>query len=206
MNNDREKLSNLQQSHSLLQTTLATTENAEREARRNLSSAGEELAELRGKHAREIEEMERKLSRVEREKREVEDDLRRCREEVEMMRRETIELRVSYSERSHPIPTLNSTSPQTAISTQSTTELTLKSQITGLQTLNTSLQSEVQTHLSSVSDMKIEVSQARERVEAVEDELRAAETIRRKLHNQVQELKGNIRVFARVRPALREGS
>ena len=32
--------------------------------------------------------------------------------------------------------------------------------------------------------------------------LRAEETLRRKLHNQVQELKGNIRVFCRVRPAL----
>jgi kinesin family protein C1 len=52
--------------------------------------------------------------------------------------------------------------------------------------------------------MKAEVSLAKERVDQVEEELRTAETIRRKLHNQVQELKGNIRVFARVRPALRE--
>jgi kinesin family member C1 len=36
----------------------------------------------------------------------------------------------------------------------------------------------------------------------METKLRAEETIRRKLHNQVQELKGNIRVFCRVRPAL----
>lgn len=63
------------------------------------------------------------------------------------------------------------------------------------------------------------------KIAEIEDELRAAETIRRKLHNQVQELKGelrpylieiiccvwiasslpgNIRVFARVRPALRK--
>lgn len=141
------------------------------------------MAELRGRHAREVEEMERRLGRLDREKREVEDDLRRCRDEVEMMRRESMELR-------------------TAISTQSTTELTLKSQITSLQTLNTTLQSDVQTYLSSISTMQIEVSQAKERVSSVEEELRAAETIRRKLHNQVQELKGNIRVFARVRPAL----
>lgn len=44
------------------------------------------------------------------------------------------------------------------------------------------------------------------RVAEIEEELRGAETIRRKLHNQVQELKGNIRVFARVRPVLRESS
>ncbi|KAK3062771.1 hypothetical protein LTS18_003400 [Coniosporium uncinatum] len=34
------------------------------------------------------------------------------------------------------------------------------------------------------------------------EKLRAEETLRRKLHNQVQELKGNIRVFCRVRPTL----
>lgn len=62
-------------------------------------------------------------------------------------------------------------------------------------------------------------NEADRRIAQIEEELRNAETIRRKLHNQVQELKGlqfvwrngdtvdgqagNIRVFARVRPALR---
>jgi len=36
----------------------------------------------------------------------------------------------------------------------------------------------------------------------IQEKLRAEETIRRKLHNQIQELKGNIRVFCRVRPPL----
>ena len=36
----------------------------------------------------------------------------------------------------------------------------------------------------------------------IQEKLRAEESIRRKLHNQIQELKGNIRVFCRVRPAL----
>ncbi|KAJ5489763.1 Kinesin-like protein klpA [Penicillium diatomitis] len=38
--------------------------------------------------------------------------------------------------------------------------------------------------------------------EATKEKLRREETLRRKLHNQVQELKGNIRVFCRVRPPL----
>lgn len=40
----------------------------------------------------------------------------------------------------------------------------------------------------------------------VEEKLRNEEIIRRRLHNQVQELKGNIRVFCRVRPTLRDES
>ena len=41
-----------------------------------------------------------------------------------------------------------------------------------------------------------------EQLEALEEKLRAAEATRRKLHNTIQELRGNIRVFARVRPFL----
>lgn len=38
--------------------------------------------------------------------------------------------------------------------------------------------------------------------DTIKEKLRKEETLRRKLHNQVQELKGNIRVFCRVRPSL----
>ncbi|KAI5817185.1 P-loop containing nucleoside triphosphate hydrolase protein [Pyronema omphalodes] len=41
-----------------------------------------------------------------------------------------------------------------------------------------------------------------EKNKITEEKLRNEEIIRRKLHNQVQELKGNIRVFCRVRPTL----
>lgn len=40
-----------------------------------------------------------------------------------------------------------------------------------------------------------------EQVVLTKEKLRVEESLRRKLHNQVQELKGNIRVFCRVRPA-----
>ena len=36
----------------------------------------------------------------------------------------------------------------------------------------------------------------------LESSIRSAESIRRKLHNEVQELRGNIRVFVRVRPSI----
>lgn len=104
--------------------------------------------------------------------------------------------------------------------------MTLSAQLSASQARNSALQDEVDHSALAVSAMKAELAVAREKVlqgedeaaqrileaqaecdrkvAAVEEELRNAETIRRKLHNQVQELKGNIRVFARVRPALRE--
>lgn len=51
-------------------------------------------------------------------------------------------------------------------------------------------------------EMKQTMNEAMERARQCEDKLRTEETIRRRLHNQVQELKGNIRVFCRVRPSL----
>lgn len=41
-----------------------------------------------------------------------------------------------------------------------------------------------------------------ERIRSLEEQLAAGESQRRKLHNTIQELRGNVRVFARVRPFL----
>lgn len=40
------------------------------------------------------------------------------------------------------------------------------------------------------------------KVEALEEQIRQHEVVRRQLHNKIQELRGNVRVFARVRPFL----
>lgn len=41
-----------------------------------------------------------------------------------------------------------------------------------------------------------------ERIKELEEQLKAGEAARRKMHNTIQELRGNVRVFARVRPYL----
>ena len=46
------------------------------------------------------------------------------------------------------------------------------------------------------------LAEARQRIAHLEEELRAGEAARRKMHNTIQELRGNMRVFARVRPFL----
>jgi kinesin family protein C1 len=90
--------------------------------------------------------------------------------------------------------------------------MTLSAQLTAAQTQNTILQAEIERATLSISAMKAEVEVSRQknkeademaaikvkaaederdrRIREIEEELRAAETIRRKLHNQVQELKG----------------
>lgn len=179
----------------------------ERAARLDLTSASEEIAALRSSHAREVDELERTIARKDREKKNLEDELRDGRDELSRERDNVRTLKVQLAE-------------------QSTKHLTLEAQLSASQTQLTNLQSEVERATLAVSAMKAElqvgqdrardaelkaekkVREAEEerdrRIAEIEEELRTAETIRRKLHNQVQELKGNIRVFARVRPVLRE--
>jgi len=79
-----------------LQTLLATTQNTEREARRDLSSASEEIAALRSAHLREIDDLERQVARKDREKRSLEEELKDSRDELSRERETIRELKVCF--------------------------------------------------------------------------------------------------------------
>ncbi len=64
------------------------------------------------------------------------------------------------------------------------------------------LESDNKTQSQSFADLESRMQDALKSAAEANDKLRTEETLRRKLHNQVQELKGNIRVFCRVRPSL----
>lgn len=64
------------------------------------------------------------------------------------------------------------------------------------------LEYQLETQKNKNSEMRQIMQQAQEERDVAHDKLIKAEIIRRKLHNEVQELKGNIRVFCRVRPPL----
>jgi kinesin family protein C1 len=64
------------------------------------------------------------------------------------------------------------------------------------------LENQGQSKAQDFAALEDQLRQAREQTALVEEKLRNEEIIRRRLHNQVQELKGNIRVFCRVRPTL----
>ncbi|KAK5561873.1 kinesin-like nuclear fusion protein [Exophiala xenobiotica] len=63
------------------------------------------------------------------------------------------------------------------------------------------LESDSKSQSEAYATMEKRMNEALERATECEEKLRKEEMLRRKLHNQVQELKGNIRVFCRVRPS-----
>ena len=64
------------------------------------------------------------------------------------------------------------------------------------------LENQGQSQAQDFTALERRLREAHEQTAIVEAKLRIEEIIRRRLHNQVQELKGNIRVFCRVRPTL----
>jgi kinesin family protein C1 len=92
------------------------------------------------------------------------------------------------------------------LDTVSTNSVTLESTIRALKARIEFLEGGREEQSQAFEQCNQRMMDALAETEASKEKLRREETLRRKLHNQVQELKGNIRVFCRVRPPLSEPS
>ena len=88
------------------------------------------------------------------------------------------------------------------LSEASTNIITLESSLRSSKARVEFLESDNKSQSQAFADLEQRTQDAIRESEEAKAKLRAEETLRRKLHNQVQELKGNIRVFCRVRPTL----
>jgi len=171
-----ELYNNLQANQVALSRDLEAAKAQERNQRRELVNASDEIENLRNKHSREVMDLEMDIKKRDREIRELSEDVRLYKGDLGR-ERETV-------------AALKST-----ISQLSTSQLTTTTQ-------KSALQAQVTALTSTVSQLRLALESEEAKVERLEKEVRDAEAVRRKLHNMVQELKGNIRVFCRVRPIL----
>lgn len=183
MEAERDKVAELQSNHLALSRELATAKSQELNQRRELVHASDEIENLKKKHAREVMDLEMDVKKRDREIREVNEDLRVCRSDLER-ERETV------------------SSLKSTISHQSTAHLSLTTQNHALGAQSTALQSQIDVYARSISELTLKLESAQQQVDDMKKEAMESEFVRRKLHNMVQELKGNIRVFCRVRPVL----
>lgn len=84
----------------------------------------------------------------------------------------------------------------------SSTSTSLEGTIRSLRAHIEFLESDNKSQSNAFVDLETRLQKALKSAAEANEKLIKEETLRRKLHNQVQELKGNIRVFCRVRPAL----
>ncbi|KAK4314590.1 hypothetical protein Pmani_014131 [Petrolisthes manimaculis] len=80
----------------------------------------------------------------------------------------------------------------------------MTSQYAGIEVQFSSTKMLLEERTKEASGLKEEVHQLKTIITTLENKLTDSDSLRRKLHNLVQELKGNIRVFCRVRPLLDE--
>ncbi|KAI5287331.1 kinesin-like nuclear fusion protein [Ascosphaera acerosa] len=119
--------------------------------------------------------------------------------QVERLRQENDQLRKDVTQRQ-----AWSASLESSLETSRTTIATLESSIAALKSRIDFLESGSKAQSESFSRLDQQLREALAERDHAKEKLLKEETVRRKLHNQVQELKGNIRVFCRVRPPLRQ--
>jgi kinesin family protein C1 len=183
MDAERTKVAALQAEQLTRTRELATARTQELSHRRELIPKTDELEALRKWHARELLELETDARRRERELHDVNDDLTTTREDLERERNTAASLKE-------------------ALAQQGAAQKSLQSQNSTLQAQLATLRAANDGTAETVSTLRHDLEAARGRIDELEVEVREAEMVRRRLHNMVQELKGNIRVFARVRPLL----
>lgn len=183
MEAERQKVSELQTNHMTLSQELAESRSQEITQRRELMNASGQIEDLKRKHVHEIEELEDAARKRERELRDVKEDLRYAKEDLDREKETTSTLK-------------------TTISQQATAQIALNAQNSALEAELSSLRSLLDCKQQDATELRFDLEKARKRISELEGEIRDAEMTRRRLHNTIQELKGNIRVFCRVRPVL----
>jgi len=183
MDAERTKVASLQAEQLFLTRHLSAARTQELSHRRELIPQTDELEALRKWHARELLELEAEARRRERELHDVSADLATASEDLERERSVSASLKETLAQQS---------AAQIALQTENST---LHAQLAALRTANDGT-------AGTVSSLRVDLETAQRHIDDLEAEAREAEMVRRRLHNMVQELKGNIRVFARVRPLL----
>lgn len=183
MDAERTKVAALQAEQLTRSRDLAAARTQEIGHRRELISQTDELEALRKWHARELLELEAEARRRERELAKVSADLATTREDLEQERKAAASLKEVLAQ-------------------QGATQRSLQLQNSALETQLATLRAANDGTAGTVSTLRLDLEAARRCIDELEAEAREAEMVRRRLHNMVQELKGNIRVFARVRPLL----
>lgn len=142
-----------------------------------------DLTQLNSQTALDTQRSQIELDKKDREISAVQSDLQGLREHIERERKNNMDLRQN-------------------LDTASGNSVTLESSIRALKARIEFLESGREEQSASFERANQQMMDALAETNEAKEKLRKEETMRRKLHNQVQELKGNIRVFCRVRPSL----
>ena len=176
----------------------------------------QDLERLKNDHREELRDVKRRLEdELERERSQrfqalgelsTQGALEKQRQQLEMEGKDQ-EIRVARSEIDRIVADLDreralNMNLRQNLSSAASNAVTMETSRQALQAKVEYLESDSKSQSEAYANMERQMREAIENAQELQQKLRTEETIRRKLHNQVQELKGNIRVFCRVRPNL----
>ncbi|GJJ71715.1 kinesin family member C1 [Entomortierella parvispora] len=142
----------------------------------------DEIRSLKAQHSLEMEQLKMTQTRLKQEMDMLENKLRSTNTQLESQMQENMSLR-------------------STISTQSSNCLALESDNRAAKLKIERTEKTLAQRESTIETLERQLSESQLLVKDLEQRIRNEESIRRRLHNTIQELKGNIRVFCRVRPA-----
>lgn len=167
LGSERSKAADLHTFQNGLQVELAAAKSNELETRRAYLLASDEIDALKKQHARALDDLNATLAARDRELKEAKEDLARTEGELVQEREGRVERQKLRNE-----------------------VVSLEAQVTALKDRGYTLQGEAEGLAAEMVPLKSEVENLKKLLAQRDEELQDAEMIRRKLHNQVLELKG----------------
>ncbi|KAJ1854356.1 kinesin-like nuclear fusion protein [Coemansia sp. RSA 2703] len=175
----------------------AKLEEAEKQVRtlqETRDHAQRELGDLKRRHEDEIDELKRKFKRQDEQ---MQDEQRALKKTIGELQDSLETTKAKLGAKRDECLRLEST-----ISKQASDQLEIESTCRSLKAKMGQLEDAVNTRDINIAELQEKLVSRDNLVAELEAKLRVEETTRRRLHNTIQELKGNIRVFCRVRPLL----
>ncbi|KAJ2720443.1 kinesin-like nuclear fusion protein [Coemansia sp. Benny D115] len=172
------KLEEAEKKANKLQKAVEERQQALREER---NKQDDEMAEMRRQFKRQEEQLQEEQRALKRSVSELQDQLETTEGRLKSKREECVRL-------------------EDTISKQASAQLELESSYRMAKAKVEQLEDTVSQREARIAELEETLSARNQLVEELEAKLRVEESTRRRLHNTIQELKGNIRVFCRVRP------
>ncbi|KAJ2730301.1 kinesin-like nuclear fusion protein [Coemansia sp. BCRC 34962] len=177
----------------------ARIQEAEKQAATLQESLAERLRQLqeeKRRHEDEADDLKRQFSR---QTEKMEDDYRLLKKASRELQESLDTAKASLRAKKDECVRLEGT-----ISKQASDQLELESSCRGLRAKLEHLEDVGNEREIRIAELEEDVASRNHSIDILEAKLRNEESMRRKLHNTIQELKGNIRVFCRVRPLVGE--
>ncbi|GBL96931.1 Carboxy-terminal kinesin 2 [Araneus ventricosus] len=130
-------------------------------------------------------------------------EISKLRDKISFLNNELASLRTSHDNLQNTYQQ-ETTALKSTITSLTCSKSTIQAQLDATEMLVENLREEIKQLKKRKADKENENETLLKKIASLESKLLEEETTRRKLHNVIQELKGNIRVFCRMRPAIPE--